>query len=193
MKRLPPLIRRVVGSCTIALLAGSLSPPAARADTFAPSGSAANPLSFRVMWDGRVIAEITKINGLGRHTEVVQSRGGGDPNSTRRSPGLTAYEPILIERPLTGDPEFERWADKVWSFGSGLGAEVSLRDFRKDIRIELFNALGQTVMAFRVYRCWPSDYAVMGGMDTGAPSLPIEILTLQHEGWERDHEIVAPH
>jgi phage tail-like protein len=193
MERFPPPVRKALGILSIALMVCSLFPAKAPADTFTPSGSAANPLSFRVVWDGRVIPEITKVNGLGRHTEVVLSRGGGDPNSPRRSPGLTGYEPILLERPLTGDPEFERWANKVWNFGSGLGIEASLRDYRKDIRIELFNALGQTVMAFRVYRCWPSDHLVMGEMDTGAPSLPIEILTLQHEGWERDHEIVAPH
>lgn len=193
MERLPQEFRRSLGRLAIALVVCCLLPPEAPADTFSSPQSAANPLSFRVIWDGRAIPEITKLSGLGRHTEVIQSRGGGEPNEMRRSPGPSDYEPIVLERPLTDDPEFERWANKVWNFGGGLGTEVSLRDFRKEIRIELYNALGQTVMAFRVYRCWPSDYLVMGRMDAGSPSLPVEILTLQHEGWERDHEIVAPH
>ncbi len=85
------------------------------------------------------VAGISKISGLRRTTEVIQHREGGDPSSSRKSPGLTEYESITLERGVTHDPEFENWANKVWSLGAGPGAEVSLKDFRKDIILELYN------------------------------------------------------
>ena len=85
---------------------------------------------FRVRWDGRYVAGISKVGALKRTTEVVEHRVGGDPSTSRKSPGRTKYEPIMLERGVTHDPEFENWANKVWSFGAGLGAESSLADFR---------------------------------------------------------------
>ena len=86
---------------------------------------------FRVKWDGRAVAGVSKVGALKRTTEVVKHREGGDPSSTRKSPGRTEYEAITLERGVTHDPEFEKWANKVWNFGAGLGAETSLKDFRK--------------------------------------------------------------
>ena len=88
-------------------------------------------------WDGRYVAGVSKVGALKRTTEVVKHREGGDPSSSRKSPGRTEYEAITLERGVTHDTEFEKWANKVWNFGSGLGAEVSLKDFRKDIIIEV--------------------------------------------------------
>ncbi len=128
-----------------------------------------------------------------RHTEVVIYREGGDPNASRKSPGRTEYEPIILERGLTHDRSFEDWASKVWCLGAGLGAEVSLADFRKDIVIELYNEAGQLVMAFRVFRCWVSDYEVLRELNAnGKASVAIESITLQNEGWERDISVVEP-
>jgi phage tail-like protein len=147
---------------------------------------------FRVRWDGRIIPGITKIGGLTRITEVVSGRSGGDPNELRKSPGLTVYEPIVLKRPRAFDKSFEQWANKVWNFGSGFGAEVSLRDFRKDIVIELINGSGQLAMAFKVYRCWPSRYSALSGLDADENAPAMECLTLAYEGWERDYSVVEP-
>jgi len=147
---------------------------------------------FRVKWDGRYVAGVNKVSALKRTTEVVRHREGGDPSSERRSPGRTNYEPIVLSRGRTHDPEFEQWANKVWNFGSGLGAEVSLKDFRKDIIIELYNEAGQLVLAFRVYRCWPSEYVALNDLDAINTTVAIESITLQHEGWERDYEVQEP-
>src|SRR5271167_4459697 len=88
---------------------------------------------FRVKWDGRYIAAISRVTGLKRTTEVVEHREGGDPSTSRKSPGRSEFEAITLERGLTFDPAFELWAGKVWHLGAGLGSEVSLADFRKDI------------------------------------------------------------
>jgi phage tail-like protein len=140
----------------------------------------------RVNWDGHAIEGIDRISGLERTTEVVAHREGGDPSLQRLSPGKTAYEPILLVRPRGEDRAFEQWADQVWQLGAPLGAEVSLRDFRKDLTIEYLDAAGRPVLVYRVYRCWPSHYVALGGLHYRPERGAIESLTLQHEGWERD-------
>jgi phage tail-like protein len=147
---------------------------------------------FRVKWEGRYVAGITEVSGLIRRTEVIVHREGGDPSSARRSPGLTRYDPIVLKRGRTHDTAFEEWANKVWNYGSGLGSEVSLSDFRKDIIIELYNEAGQLTMAWKVYRCWPSEYVAVSSFNANFPSTAIESLTLQCEGWERDYEVTEP-
>ena len=147
---------------------------------------------FRVKWEGKYIAGVSRISGLRRTTEVVMHREGGDPSSTRKSPGRTEYDAITLERGVTHDPEFERWANKVWNYGSGLGSEVSLKDFRKDIIIELYNEAGQLVIAYKVFRCWVSEYQALPELDANANEVAIESIVLQNEGWERDTDVTEP-
>ena len=113
---------------------------------------------FLVLWDGRTVAGISKISPLKRTTEVVKHRHGGDPSSPRKSPGRSEFEGITLERGVTHDPEFDRWANKVWQVGAGLGSEVSLADFRKDIVIQVLNEAGQVAVSHKLYRTWPSEY-----------------------------------
>ena len=84
---------------------------------------------FRVKWDGRYVAGVSKVGALKRTTEVVEHREGGDPSTGRKSPGRTKFEAITLERGVTHDNEFEHWANKVWNFGAGLGAEVVAQGF----------------------------------------------------------------
>ena len=147
---------------------------------------------FRVKWDGRYVAGIAKVGALKRSTEPVEHREGGDPSSTRKSPGRTKYEPITLERGVTHDVEFEKWANKVWNFGSGLGAEVSLASFRKDLIIEVYNEAGQLAIAYKVFRCWVSEYQALPDLDANANAVAIQTLKLENEGWERDYDVVEP-
>lgn len=147
---------------------------------------------FRVKWDGRYVAGVSRISALRRSTEVIEHREGGDPSIERKSPGRTRYDPITLERGVTQDTEFEAWANKVWTLNNGLGAEVSLKDFRKDIVIELYNEAGQVVIAYNVYRCWPSAFEALPELDANAGAVAIQTLTLEHEGWERDRDVAEP-
>ena len=147
---------------------------------------------FRVKWDGRYVAGISKVSALRRTTEVVEHREGGDPSSDRKSPGRSKYEAITLERGVTHDVEFEKWANKVWNFGSGLGLEVSLKDFRKDIIIEVYNEAGQLAIAYKVYRCWVSEYQAMPDLDANANAIAIQNIKLENEGWERDRDVTEP-
>ena len=141
---------------------------------------------FRVKWDGRFVAGVSKVTGLKRTTEVVKHRDGGDPSTSRKSPGRNEFDAITLERGVTFDTAFELWVGKVWHLGAGLGAEVSLADFRKDIIIELYNEAGQKVQAYNVYRCWVSEYTALPDLDANANAVAIQHIKLENEGWERD-------
>ena len=120
---------------------------------------------FKVKWDGKYVAGISKVSALKRTTEVVKHREGGDPSSSRKSPGRTEYDAITLERGVTHDKDFEQWANKVWNFGAGLGGETSLADFRKDIILELYNEAGQRVIGYKIFRCWVSEFQALPDLD----------------------------
>lgn len=147
---------------------------------------------FRVVMDGRYVAGVSKVGALKRTTKLVEHREGGDPSSTRKSPGRTEYEAVTLERGVTHDVDFERWANKIWNFGSGLGAEISLSDFRKDLIIEVYNEAGQIVLAYKLYRCWVSEYQALSDLDANGEAVLIESIKLENEGWERDYAVVEP-
>lgn len=147
---------------------------------------------FQVKWDGRYVAGISKVGMLKRTTEVVKHREGGDPSSSRKSPGRTEYDAITLERGVTHDPEFEQWANKVWNFGAGLGQETSLKDFRKNMIIEVYNEAGQKVLAYNIYRCWVSEFQSLPDLDANANAVAIQHIKLENEGWERDQSVTEP-
>src|SRR3982750_98032 len=149
---------------------------------------------FRVFWGGSTapVAGVSKVSGLKRTTEVVEHREGGDPSSSRKSPGRSKYEAITLERGVTHDTEFESWANKVWNFGSGLGAEVSLKDFRKDLIIEVYNEAGQLALSYKVFRAWVSEFQLLPDLDANANAVAIQHIKLENEGWERDKETPEP-
>src|SRR4051812_42283378 len=147
---------------------------------------------FRIKWDGKYVAGVSKISGLKRTTEVVTHREGGDPSAGRKSPGRTSYEAITLERGVTHDEEFEDWAKKIWHQGAGLGSEISLKDFRKDLLIELYNEAGQLAIAYKVFRCWVSEFQALPDLDANANAVAIQHLKLENEGWDRDSEVTEP-
>jgi phage tail-like protein len=147
---------------------------------------------FRVKWDGRYVAGISKVGALKRSTEPVEHREGGDPSTTRKSPGRTKYEAITLERGVTHDTEFEKWANKVWNFGAGLGSEASLADFRKDLILEVYNEAGQLALAYKIFRCWVSEYQALPDLDANANAVAIQTIKLENEGFERDYDVTEP-
>jgi phage tail-like protein len=147
---------------------------------------------FRVKWDGQYVAGISKVTGLKRTTEVVKHREGGDPSTSRKSPGRNEFDAITLERGVTHDVAFEQWAGKVWRLGAALGAEVSLKDFRKDIILEMYNEAGQKVIAYNIYRCWVSEYQALPDLDANANAVAIQHIKLENEGWERDVSVTEP-
>lgn len=141
---------------------------------------------------GTYLAGISKVGALKRTTEVVEHREGGDPSSVRRAPGQTKYEAVTLERGVTHDKQFEQWANKVWNYGAGFGAEVSLKDFRKDLIIEVYNEAGQLAIAYKLFRCWVSEFQAIPELDAKGSAIMIQTLKLENEGWERDVDVTEP-
>jgi phage tail-like protein len=147
---------------------------------------------FRLKWDGRYVAGVSKVTALKRTTEVVKHRDGADPSTSRKSPGRSEFEAITLERGVTHDPEFEAWAAKVWQVGVALGSEVSLADFRKDVILDFYNEAGQLAISYKIYRAWVSEYQALPDLDANANAVAIQHIKLENEGWERDVAIVEP-
>ena len=147
---------------------------------------------FRVKWDGRYVAGISKVSALRRRTEVIEHREGGDPSISRKSPGRTEYDPITLERGVTHDLDFENWANLVWQPGNKLGTEAILNSFRKDLTIEFYNEAGQLALAYNVVRAWVSEYQALPSLDADIDGVALQSITLVHEGWERDLNVGEP-
>jgi phage tail-like protein len=147
---------------------------------------------FRIKWDGKYVAGVSKVGSLTRITDPIEHRDGAHTGPSRRSPGRTHFNAITLERGVTHDPEFEKWADKVWNYGGGLGAQMSLKDFRKDIILELYNEAGQPALAYKIYRCWVSEYQALPDLDANQNAIAIQHIKLENEGWERDESVTEP-
>ncbi len=153
---------------------------------------------FRVKWGTEYVAGVSKVSALKRTTEMVEHREGGDPSSSHKSPGRTKYEPITMERGVTHDPEFEKWANKVWNFGNAQAPadqrekEVSLKDFRRNFSLDVFNEAGQKVLSYKIYRAWVSEFTAQADLDANANAILIQSLKIEHEGWERDVDVKEP-
>ncbi len=145
---------------------------------------------FRLKWDGRYVAGVSKISALKRTTEVVEYREGGQQSTSHKAPGKTVYWPLIVERGLTHDTAFEDWANLVWKLGGN--PESALANFRKDIVLEIYNEAMQLVFAYRLHRCWVSEYQAVPNLDANATGVAIEMITIQHEGWERDLSVTEP-
>jgi phage tail-like protein len=153
---------------------------------------------FRVKWDGRYVAGVSKVSTLKRTTEVVKHRDGGDESTSRKSPGRTEFDAITLERGVTHDLEFEQWANKVWDYKNAQAPaerrdkEVSLADFRKQIIIDVFNEAGQKVISYLVFRAWVSEYQALSDLDGNANAVAIQHIKLENEGWIRDAHVKEP-
>ena len=147
---------------------------------------------FRAKWSGKVVAGLSKMSALKPTSELVDYRAGGDPSTSHKSPGRTKYEAITLERGVTLDPGFDSWASSVWRYGAALGSDVSLPNFRKDLYLERLDEAGQTVVIYKVHRCWVSEYQALPDLDAGVNVVAIQHLKLENEGWERVNLVAVP-
>ena len=145
---------------------------------------------FVVKFGNNIVAGVCKVGGLKKTTEVVKHREGADPSTSRKSPGRTEFEAITLERGITGDPEFEKWANQTWFFQGKAPQESALANFRRDITIELRNEAGQPVLRYFVYRCWVAEYQAMPDLDSNANAVALEMVKIENEGWKRDPDLV---
>jgi len=147
-------------------------------------------MNFRVKWDGRYVAGVSKVSALKRSTEVVSHREGGDHMTPRLAPSSWKFEPITLERGVTHDRDFEDWANMAYGVEAGL--VLTLKNFRKDIIVELLNEQGVVAKAYKVFRCWVSEYQSLPELDANGHAIAFEHIVLQNEGWVRDTDVPEP-
>lgn len=146
---------------------------------------------FQVVIDGKPVAGLRKMTALKKTTEAVPWRSAGDPNYERKLPGGTKFEPITLEQGLTHDPVFENWANAVNDFKGD--SAMSLKNFRKDIIINVLNMQGQVAISYKIYRAWVSEYQALPDFDAGnTNTVGIQTVKLENEGWERDSSLAEP-
>jgi len=136
------------------------------------------------------VAAVSKVGGLKRSSDVIEYKQGGDA-IIRKGLGRTKYDPITLERGLTHDLDFASWANTAQVLDKG-SPSSSLKNLRKEIRIDLLNEAGQPVYRFNVHRCWVSEYQALPDLDAGGSAIALEHIKLENEGWEWDPSLTEP-
>lgn len=145
---------------------------------------------FKIKIDNEYVAGLSKCSALKKTTEMVEWREGGDPSTTRKLPGKTKYDAITLTAGVTHDTTFEEWANLVNNYKGD--ADMSLKNFRKNITIDVFNLAGQPVLSYNVYRCWVSEFQALPELDASSNTVMIQTIKLENEGWEKDVSVVEP-
>lgn len=145
---------------------------------------------FKIKIDNVYVAGLSKCSALKKTTEMVEWREGGDPSTTHKLPGKTKYDAITLTAGVTHDLTFEDWANKVNNFQGD--AAMSLKNFRKDIIIDVFNEAGQKVLSYKVFNSWVAEYQALPELDASANAVMIQTIKLENEGWERDTSVTEP-
>ena len=148
---------------------------------------------FRVKWDGRYVAGVSKVGALKRTTEVVDAPQRRRPEQQPQVAG--AHRVRGDHRSSAASPTTSSSSSGRTRSGTSAPAWARRRrskDFRKDIILEVYNEAGQLAIAYKVFRCWVSEYQALPELDANANAVAIQTLKLENEGWERDYDVAEP-
>lgn len=145
---------------------------------------------FRILWDGKPVLGVSKVGALKRTTEVVKHRSGGENSTDHKSPGRTSYEGISLERGITHDVEFEKWASMTHTYEGD--SMMDLAGYKKDLALEVMNEKGQVALRYFLYACWVSEFTAVPDLDANANAVAIESIKIELEGWARDIDTTEP-
>jgi phage tail-like protein len=145
---------------------------------------------FRVKIDNVYVAGLSKCSALKKTTEMVEWYESGNPSTPFKLPGKTKYDPITLTAGVTHDTTFEKWANLVNNFQGD--AAMSLKNFRKDFILDVFNEAGQQVLSYHVFRAWVSEYEALPELDAGGNAVMISTIKLENEGFQRDEAVTEP-
>jgi phage tail-like protein len=136
------------------------------------------------------VAGVSKVTGLKRTSDVIDYKEGGNA-IIQKGLGRTKYEAITLERGVTHDDDFEKWANAAQELDKG-APRTKLGDLRRNVRIELLNEAGQPVHRYKIYRCWVSEFQALPDLDAGGNATALEHIKLENEGWEHDGDLAEP-
>jgi phage tail-like protein len=145
---------------------------------------------FRLKDGERTVLGVSKVGTLKQTTQVVTYRSGGDNTWERKSPGRTTYDAIMLERGITQDRDFERWAKQVSSWDGD--PTKDLVGYKRELTLEVMNEKGQVAMRCFLHECWVSEYTAMPELDASGNAIAVESVKLELEGWSRDESTTEP-
>jgi phage tail-like protein len=147
---------------------------------------------FQVYFGGNTapVAGVSKVGGLKRSSDVIEYKQGGDA-IIRKGLGRTKYEAITLERGITHDTDFADWANAAQVLDTG-SPSSSLKNLRKEVRIDLLNEAGFPVHRYFVHRCWVSEFQALPDLDGAGNAVAIEHIKIEIEGWEHDPSLAEP-
>ena len=145
---------------------------------------------FRVKWDGRYVAGVSKVGRAQAH-----DRGRQAPRRRRPEQQPQVAGPHRVR----GDHARARRHPRPRLRAVGQqGLELRLRPRRRDLAQGLpqghhHRGLQRGRAARRsptsVYRCWVSEYQALPDLDANANAVAIQTIKLENEGWERDYAV----
>jgi phage tail-like protein len=145
---------------------------------------------FRLSWDNQYVAGLSKMSAIKRSTEVIEWREAGNPSVIRKLPGRTKFEPVTLESGLTHDSQLIAWADLVNNPQGD--AAMSLKNYRKEVKIEVLNLQATMVIRFILHRAWVAEFQALPEMDANANAVAIQTLKLEYEGFSVDPAVTEP-
>jgi phage tail-like protein len=135
---------------------------------------------FQISIDGTKVAGLKKVGALMRTTQVNKYR---DSDGTEiKTPGNTEISSLTLERGITQDEQFIKWADMIYS-------STDTREkagYKKDLILELLNNQGVTVHRYFLTNCWVSEFTTIPELDSEANTVAIERIKIELEGYTRD-------
>jgi phage tail-like protein len=140
--------------------------------------------------DGVTVLGVSKVSPLKRTTEVIRHRSGNDNSHDSPSPGRTTYEAITLERGVTHDLEFERWANLVHPYAGD--PAMDLVAYKQELTLEVMNEKGHVALRYFLHACWVSEFSATPDLDANANATAVEVVKLELEGWDRDPATVEP-
>lgn len=139
---------------------------------------------------GVTVLGVHKASALKRTTEVVRHRNGNDNSHDSPSPGRTSYEGLTLERGITHDVEFERWANLVHPFAGD--PAMDLVNYKQELTLEVMNEKGHVALRYFLHECWVSEFTAIPELDANANAVAVEMIKVELAGWERDVGTVEP-
>jgi phage tail-like protein len=139
-------------------------------------------LRFTATWNGAPLIGVSRVSGLRRTVDVVEYRestASGD-SATTKLPGDVTFEPVTLERAVTGDGAFATIADAAASPGPGAG-------HRGTLIVSLHDQTGRLVLSSTLHRAWVTAYDAFAGLDAHADEPVVERVTFVYESWQLTH------
>jgi phage tail-like protein len=95
-----------------------------------------------------------------------------------------------MERGITHDPEFERWANLVHPYAGDKSR--NLVEYKKVLTLEVLNEKGHAALRYFLHGCWVSEFTSVPALDANANAVAVETIKIELEGWERDVDTKEP-